>query len=261
MTGKQCDGYRALQFGLLAFIVRREFKLAFLEERRGLISIWELDKEDVNSILDAAAELRRKPRPQGMNGAVMASLFFEPSTRTRLSFETAQYRLGGSVVGFTNARASSVSKGESLADTIRTVAGYSDVIVMRHPLEGAARWASEVTDVPIINGGDGSNQHPTQTLLDLFTIREHRGDLIDLKIGFLGDLRYGRTVHSLVEALKHYRAEFRFIAPRELQIPRRYLDDLEDLGLKYELADQTSASVVGLDVLYVTRIQKESVGD
>ncbi len=235
--------------------------MAFLKDKRGLISIWELGREDIDSILDGAVELQRNPRPQGMNGAVMASLFFEPSTRTRLSFETAQARLGGPVVGFSTAKSSSVAKGESLADTIQTVAGYSDVIVMRHPLEGAARWASEVSDVPIINGGDGANQHPTQTLLDLFTIREYHGKLDGLKIGFLGDLRYGRTVHSLVEALKLYNAEYRFIAPAALQIPQRYLDDLQKEKLPYQLVNQPAGAVEGLDVLYVTRIQKERLGD
>jgi len=255
-----CTGpYPAPQCG--AFGPWREDEMGFLQARRGLISIWELERGDMDAILDGAAELRRTPRPQGMHGAVMASLFFEPSTRTRLSFETAQNRLGGGVVGFASAGSSSVSKGESLADTIRTVAGYADVIVMRHPLEGAARWASEVTQVPVINAGDGANQHPTQTLLDLFTIRENRGRLDGLTVGFLGDLRYGRTVHSLVEALKLYGARFRFIAPAALQIPQRYLDELAAAGLEYELVNQPGGAVEGLDVLYVTRIQKERLGD
>lgn len=235
--------------------------MGFLQDKKGLISIWELGRHDIDDILDAAAELQRTPRPQGLSGAIVASLFFEPSTRTRLSFETAAHRLSGRVVGFANAGVSSAAKGESLADTIRTVAGYSDAIVMRHPLEGAARWASEVTEVPILNGGDGANQHPTQTLLDLFTIREYHGTLEGLTIGLLGDLRYGRTVHSLVEALKIYKASYRFIAPASLQIPQRYLDDLTAAGLKYEIVNQPAGAVEGLDVLYTTRIQKERLGD
>jgi aspartate carbamoyltransferase catalytic subunit len=196
-----------------------------------------------------------------MDGKVVATLFFEPSTRTRLSFESAVNRLGGRVIGFSEASSTSVSKGESLKDTILTVANYSDLIVMRHPVEGSARFASEVSPVPIINAGDGANQHPTQTMLDLYSIRKTQGTLNNLKIVMVGDLKYGRTVHSLLMAMSQFNASFVFIAPKELQMPQEYKLFLKEAGLKFEEHTDLADNIKDADIVYMTRVQKERFSD
>lgn len=226
-----------------------------------ILSVRDFSKEDMLYILDCAARMEAKPQPTLMAGQVMASLFFEPSTRTRLSFESAMRRLGGSVVGFSSPKSTSLAKGETLKDTIRMVEAYSDVIVMRHPLDGSARLASEVSRVPVINGGDGTNQHPTQTFLDLYTIRKSKGTLEGLKIGFVGDLKYGRTVHSLAEALSHFKTEICFISLNQLRMPQTHLDDLTARGVKYRETEDIREAIGLLDILYVTRIQQERFPD
>ena len=184
----------------------------------------------------------------------MASLFFEPSTRTRLSFETAMIRLGGSVIGISESKTASIAKGESLTDTIRTVENYCDVIVIRHPLEGSARLAAEVAEVPVINAGDGSNQHPTQTLLDLYTIKREKGKIDGCNVGFLGDLKHARTIHSLIYALNFYNVKFYFISPELLRLPEGIKSEIKN---EYEEYEKLEEVINELDVLYVTRIQKE----
>ena len=189
---------------------------------KSLVSITDYSKEKIQSILEHAAAFEKNPNQDLLKGKVVATLFFEPSTRTRLSFETAINRLGGKVIGFSDASTTSSSKGETLKDTITMVSNYADLIVMRHPLDGAARYASEVSCIPIINAGDGANQHPTQTMLDLYSIKKTQGKLENLKIYFVGDLKYGRTVHSLLMAMSHFIPTFTFIAPDELIIPELY---------------------------------------
>ncbi len=212
-------------------------------------------------MLDLAEEFEKNPSQKIMDGKVVATLFFEPSTRTRLSFESAVNRLGGRVIGFSEASSTSVSKGESLKDTILTVANYSDLIVMRHPVEGSARFASEVSPVPIINAGDGANQHPTQTMLDLYSIRKTQGTLNNQKIVMVGDLKYGRTVHSLLMAMSQFNASFVFIAPKELQMPQEYKLFLKESGLKYEEHTDLAENIKDADIVYMTRVQKERFSD
>jgi aspartate carbamoyltransferase catalytic subunit len=226
---------------------------------RSVVSAEDVSKDDLLHLLDVAAFYERDVGPR-LRGKVLGTLFFEPSTRTRLSFESAMLRLGGSVVGFADARMSSLAKGESLADTIRVVESYCDAIVIRHPMEGAARLAAETAHVPVVNGGDGSNQHPTQTFLDLYTVRKATGRLDGLRIGFLGDLRYSRTVHSLSKALLHFRAEQVFVGPPILRLPQETRETLARAGrLAGEV--ETLEEAGPLDVLYVTRIQKERFPD
>jgi len=229
-------------------------------ENKHLVSITDYSKEEIFRILDLAADFEKNPNQNLLNNRVVATLFFEPSTRTRLSFESAICRLGGKYIGFTDAASSSVKKGESLKDTIMTVANYSDLIVMRHPIEGSARWASEVSRVPIVNAGDGANQHPTQTLLDLYSIRKTQGTLDNLNIYFVGDLKYGRTVHSLLQAMSMFNTTYHFISPKELRIPDEYKLFLDHKGLKYtehrELDEISDA-----DIIYMTRIQRERFSD
>ncbi|QKG80364.1 aspartate carbamoyltransferase [Tenuifilum thalassicum] len=230
-------------------------------KNKSLVSINDLSKEEIYSILDLAEEFEKSPNPKLMEGKVVATLFYEPSTRTRLSFESAVNRLGGRVIGFSEASTSSVSKGESLKDTILTVANYSDLIVMRHPIEGSARYASEVSPVPIINAGDGANQHPTQTLLDLYSIRKTQGKLDNLKIVMVGDLKYGRTVHSLLMAMSRFGASFTFISPDELKMPKEYKMYLDELGLKYEEHSELAPNIKDADIVYMTRVQRERFSD
>jgi aspartate carbamoyltransferase catalytic subunit len=223
-----------------------------------VISISDFSRKQLDNVLSEAKKMNsalKKGRPLTvMNGKVMAALFFEPSTRTRLSFETAMNRLGGKVIGFAQPGGTSLKKKETMADTILTVAGYADVIVMRHPLPGSARLASEVSPVPIINGGDGSNQHPTQTMLDLFTIKQELGRLDGLNVALVGDLKYGRTVHSLCTALQKYKnTEFKFVSPPELKIPSQYK--------KGKYSETEELDLQGADVVYVTRIQEERFSD
>jgi len=212
-------------------------------------------------VLDLAEEFEKNPSQKIMDGKVVATLFFEPSTRTRLSFESAVNRLGGRIIGFSEASSTSVSKGESLKDTILTVANYSDLIVMRHPVEGSARFASEVSPVPIINAGDGANQHPTQTMLDLYSIRKTQGTLNNQKIVMVGDLKYGRTVHSLLMAMSQFNASFVFIAPKELQMPQEYKLFLKEAGLKFEEHTDLAENIKDADIVYMTRVQKERFSD
>jgi len=228
---------------------------------RSIISVRDLSREDFDSIIDCAERLEREPQPTLLNGAVMAALFFEPSTRTRLSFESAMLRLGGRVLGFAEAGVSSTKKGESLHDTIKTVEGYVDVVVMRHPIEGSARWAAESCKVPVINAGDGANQHPTQTCLDLYTMRRHCKRLKDLTVGFVGDLRYGRTVHSLSMALSLYGGTQVYIAPPSLRMPSEFRREVQGRGVEVFETESIEEYLPKLDILYVTRIQKERFGD
>lgn len=228
---------------------------------KSLVSIDDLNTEEILSILDLAEEFEQEPVQNLLTGKVIATLFFEPSTRTRLSFESAISRLGGKIVGFADSSSSSVSKGETLHDTIRMVSNYSDLIVMRHPIEGSARFASEIASVPVINAGDGANQHPTQTLLDLYSIRKTQGTLDNLNIFMVGDLKYGRTVHSLMMAMSRWNTTFNFISPEELKMPDEFKLYLENLGLKYYEHNDFTDIISKADIIYMTRVQKERFSD
>ncbi|MFZ5430871.1 MAG: aspartate carbamoyltransferase [Bacteroidota bacterium] len=231
-------------------------------KKRDLISITDYSREEYLRIMELAAEFEKNPNQDLLKGKVVASLFFEPSTRTRLSFETAISRLGGRIIGIADPGSSSVTKGETLHDTIKMVTNYADLIVMRHPLEGAARYAAEVATVPVINAGDGANQHPTQTLLDMYSILKTQGRLDNLNIFMVGDLKYGRTVHSLLMAMSEFENQiFNFIAPEELLMPEEYKIHLRERGIRYfehlEFTDIISAA----DIIYMTRVQKERFSD
>jgi aspartate carbamoyltransferase catalytic subunit len=228
---------------------------------KSLISINDYSKENYMRILELAEEFEKNPKQNLLQGYVIATLFFEPSTRTRLSFESAINRLGGRVIGFAEAGITSATKGESLRDTIKTVSNYCDLIVMRHPLEGSARFASEVAGVPVINAGDGANQHPTQTLLDLYSINKTQGKLDDLNIFMVGDLKYGRTVHSLLMAMSKFKTTFNFISPDELKMPVEYKLYLDNLGLKYYEHKDFTEIISRADIIYMTRVQKERFSD
>lgn len=231
-------------------------------KKKDLISITDYSKDDYLRILELAAEFEKNPNQRLLEGKVVASLFFEPSTRTRLSFETAINRLGGRIIGFSDAGSSSVSKGETLHDTTRMVSNYVDLIVMRHPLEGSARYAAEVSDVPVINAGDGANQHPTQTLLDLYSIRKTQGTLDNINIFMVGDLKYGRTVHSLLMALSQFENPiFNFIAPEELAMPEEYKLFLKEKGIRYFEHTEINDNINHADIIYMTRVQKERFMD
>lgn len=227
-----------------------------------LVSIHQLSVEDITRILDRAELFELNPNRDLLTGKVVATLFFEPSTRTRLSFETAVVRLGGKVIGFSDAATSSSSKGETLKDTISMVGNYADLIVMRHFLEGAACYASELNRVPIVNAGDGANQHPSQTLLDMYSIRKTQGSLYDKTIVLVGDLKYGRTVHSLIEGMSHFRPKFIFVAPEELKLPREYKSFCEEHEIPYEEHSVFDEYVINqADILYMTRVQRERFVD
>jgi aspartate carbamoyltransferase catalytic subunit len=228
---------------------------------KSLVSIDDYTKEEQLRILDLAEKFEAKPVQKILEGYVVSTLFFEPSTRTRLSFESAANRLGAKVIGFSDAGSSSVSKGESLNDTILTVSNYADIIVMRHPKEGSARYASEVSPVPIINAGDGANQHPTQTLLDMYSIRKTQGKLENLQIAFVGDLKYGRTVHSLTFALCNFNATFHLVSPEELKLPSYVKRKIKDMKLDYFQYTDMNEVIPQVDILYMTRIQKERFSD
>ncbi len=228
---------------------------------RDIISITELSEGDILHVLKHAEQLKRKPKPSLLTGKVMGSCFFEPSTRTRLSFETAMKRLGGTVVGFADANVTSAKKGETVSDSIRIIGQYVDVVAMRHPLEGAARVAAESTDKPVINGGDGANQHPTQTLLDLFTIQETQKKLKGLHIALVGDLKYGRTVHSLAQALMHFDAHLYFVAPDSLQMPKYLCEELREAKVPFSFHARMEEVIDKVDILYMTRIQGERFSD
>ncbi len=231
-------------------------------KNKSLISINDYSKEELLKILKTAEEFEANPRQKILSNHVIASLFFEPSTRTRLSFESAINQLGGRVIGFSDSSSTSVKKGESLRDTIETVSLYSDLIVMRHPIEGSARFASEINDTPIINAGDGANQHPTQCLLDLYSIQKTQGTLDNLDIAFVGDLKYGRTVHSLVIAMSMFKnTRFHLISPVELKLPRSVKDFIIESGLSYTQYTDISDVMEFVDILYMTRIQAERFAD
>ena len=223
---------------------------------RNIISIKDFSRADLIYFLKVATKFENYRKPI-LDGSVLATLFFEPSTRTRLSFEAAMTQLGGRYIGFADPNVSSAKKGETLHDSIKVIGGYCDVIVIRHPEAGSAQEAAEATPIPVINGGDGPNQHPTQTLLDLYTIKKEKGRITGLNIGFIGDLKYGRTVHSLADALAKFNCKMTFISPKSLKMPKKQLDELSSLGISFvETADLDKVSKK-IDVLYATRIQKE----
>ncbi len=229
-------------------------------EIRNLISITDFSVEEIDKMIGVAGDIMKNPDKyiDICKGKKLATLFFEPSTRTRLSFEAAMLELGGSVLGFSEASSSSASKGESVSDTIRTVGCYADIIAMRHPKEGAPIVAARRTTVPIINGGDGGHHHPTQTLTDLLTITREKGRLNNLTVGLCGDLKFGRTVHSLIEAMLRYEnVRFVLIAPPELRVPQYIIDMLEKAGAEYKQVETMEAVMPELDILYMTRVQRE----
>ena len=233
-----------------------------MNENRSLVSIANLSKDKIMYLIYMAQEFEKHPNRKILDDRVVATLFFEPSTRTRLSFETADNRLGARVIGFTDPKVTSSTKGETLKDTIMMVSNYADVIVMRHYLEGAARYASEVSPVPVINAGDGANQHPTQTMLDLYSIYKTQGTLENLNIYLVGDLKYGRTVHSLIMALRHFNPTLHFIAPEELSLPNEYKDFCKENNIKFEEHNDFNADVISnADILYMTRVQRERFTD
>ena len=229
---------------------------------RDIISVKDFSREEINYILKIAQAMEpvAAKGSEMLKGKILATLFFEPSTRTRLSFEAAMHKLGGSTIGFAEAEIASVKKGENLADTVRTVENYADVIAVRHPLEGAARLAAEFAKVPIINGGSGAEEHPTQALLDLYTIMKEKKNIDGLKIAFVGDLRYGRTVHSLAYALSLYNVELILVSPESLKMRREVLQTIKE---RITVVEKTGLEKVipAVDVLYVTRIQKERFPD
>lgn len=228
----------------------------------GIVSINDLSKKEILDLLDLAHYFEHHPNSKILDGKIVATLFFEPSTRTRLSFETAANRLGARIIGFSDPAATSTSKGETLKDTIKMVSNYADVIVMRHYLEGAARYASEMTDVPVINAGDGAHQHPSQTLLDLYSILQTQGRLDDITVTMVGDLKYGRTVHSLLMALSHFRVKFNFVACDELRMPEEFLEFCRKAGIPFtESRDFTPEIINSTDILYMTRVQRERFTD
>jgi len=230
-------------------------------KNRSFVSVDDFSPEEIKKILDLAEEFEKQPVRNLLTGKVIATLFFEPSTRTRLSFESAINRLGGKIIGFADSSSSSVSKGETLYDTIRMVSNYCDLIVMRHPIEGSARFASEIATVPVINAGDGANQHPTQTMLALYSIRKTQGTLENLNIFMVGDLKYGRTVHSLLMAMAHWKTTFNFISPEELRMPDEYKLYLDNIGLKYYEHRDFTEIISRADIIYMTRVQKERFSD
>jgi aspartate carbamoyltransferase catalytic subunit len=230
-------------------------------KNRSLISITDYSREEILKVLEIAGDFEDDPRQRILDKYVIASLFFEPSTRTRLSFESAVQYLGGSIIGFASADTSSVRKGESLKDTILTVSNYSDLIVMRNPLDGSARYASEVSPVPIINAGDGANQHPTQCLLDLYSIQKTQGTLENLHVALVGDLKYGRTVHSLVQALSLFNTTFHLVSPESLKLPSAVKIYIKEAGLEYYQYTDLMDVMEIADIIYMTRVQQERFPD
>jgi aspartate carbamoyltransferase catalytic subunit len=231
-------------------------------DRNHVITAKDLSRADIETVLDRAAAIERDPPERERHaGRLLGLCFFEPSTRTRMSFEAAIKRLGGDALDMGPVDSSSATKGESLADTVRVIAGYADALVLRHPSEGAATMASEFVDVPLLNAGDGAGQHPTQTLLDLYTMRENAGGLSDLTVGIMGDLKYGRTVHSLAYALTKFDARQHFVSPESLRLPRSVRYDLHEAGARVREHDDLDAVLDELEVLYVTRIQRERFPD
>ncbi len=226
-----------------------------------LISMRDLSKKEIMHLMDIAAKIENKEIIPDMQRKLAALLFFEPSTRTMFSFDTAMKRMNGDTIIMSGTKNTSSKKGETFADTLETIAQYADIIIMRSPIEGAARYASEVVDVPVVNAGDGANQHPTQALLDLYSIIKTQGTLEDLKIGLAGDLRFGRTIHSLAQAMSLFGAKFKFISPSFLKMPQYIKDDLNVKNIEFEELDDIEGNIDDLDILYVTRIQKERFAD
>lgn len=233
-----------------------------MNENRSLVTIANLTKDKIMYLIQMAQEFEKFPNRKILDDRVVATLFFEPSTRTRLSFETAANRLGARVIGFTDPKVTSSTKGETLKDTIMMVSNYADVIVMRHHLEGAARYASEISPVPVVNAGDGANQHPSQTMLDLYSIYKTQGTLENLNVYLVGDLKYGRTVHSLIMALRHFNPTLHFVAPKELAMPDEYKIYCRAHGIRFEEHEDFNAEVISdADILYMTRVQRERFTD
>ena len=230
--------------------------------KHDFVTIADLSKDKIMYMIRLAQEFEKHPNRELLKGKIVATLFFEPSTRTRLSFETAANRLGAKVIGFSDAKASSVTKGETLKDTILMVSNYADVIVMRHYIEGAAQYASEISPVPIVNAGDGAHMHPSQCLLDLYSIYKTQGTLENLNIYLVGDLKYGRTVHSLITAMRHFNPTFHFIAPEELAMPNEYKLYCKQHGIKFKEHTEFNENIIAdADILYMTRVQKERFSD
>ena len=233
---------------------------------KNIISIKEFEREDIEFILDEASKLediaKSREVSEELKGKLLGLMFFEPSTRTKMSFETSMKRLGGDCIGFENTGSSSVSKGESIADTAKMFEGYSDALVIRHELEGVSKFISDIVDVPVINAGDGAGQHPTQTLLDLYTIKKELGEIDNLKIALIGDLKFGRTVHSLSNALGMFEnVKIYLVSPPELRMPQEVLHDLKNTNVTYKEVENIEDVIDDVDVLYVTRIQKERFAD
>lgn len=239
-----------------------EFEITSLMGKHNFVTIADLSKEKILYMIKSAQEFEKHPNREILKGKIVATLFFEPSTRTRLSFETAANRLGARVIGFSDAKVTSTTKGETLKDTILMVSNYADVIVMRHYIEGAAQYASEIAPVPIINAGDGAHQHPSQCMLDLYSIYKTQGKLDNLEICLVGDLKYGRTVHSLIMAMRHFNPTFHFIAPKELSMPDEYKLYCRENGIKYIEHTEFNEEIISkADILYMTRVQKERFSD
>ena len=224
---------------------------------KDIISIRDLSLTEINLILKLAKKFKKKPPKKYLLNKIIAHCFFEPSTRTRLSFETATLRLGGQVIGFSNSENISTKKGEDLSDTIRTISYYADLIIIRHPREGAARLAAEVSDKPIINAGDGANQHPTQALADLFTIQEAQGNLEGLSIALVGDLKYGRVIHSLLQICALFNMRLFLLAPSLLALPEALCDELKHQGIRFSFHSNLDEIISRVDILYMTRLQRE----
>jgi aspartate carbamoyltransferase catalytic subunit len=231
-------------------------------EKHNFVTIADLSKEKILYLIKMAQEFEKYPNREILKGKVVATLFFEPSTRTRLSFETAANRLGARVIGFADPKVTSGTKGETLKDTILMVSNYADVIAMRHYIEGAAQYASEIAPIPIINAGDGAHQHPSQCMLDLYTIYQTQGTLENLNIYLVGDLKYGRTVHSLIMAMRHFNPTFHFIAPKELAMPNEYKLYCKENNIRYvEHTAFNEKIIADADIIYMTRVQKERFSD
>jgi aspartate carbamoyltransferase catalytic subunit len=224
---------------------------------KDIISILDFTKEEILYILEISARMETEACPDILKGKILANLFFEPSTRTRLSFEAAMKRMGGQVIGFDELGTTSTVKGESLRDSVKIIEGYCDIIVLRHFLEGASRLTADSVEIPVINAGDGASQHPTQTFVDLYAIKKAKGDIENLSVGFLGDLKYGRTAHSLAYALSHFNAEMYFISPPSLKMPKDYIEELGIRNVSYQEVEAIADVSNKLDILYCTRIQKE----
>ena len=239
-----------------------EHSIKIQMEKHNFVTIADLSKEKIEYLLQMAQEFEKHPNRELLKGKVVATLFFEPSTRTQLSFQTAANRLGARVIGFYDAKTSSTTKGETLKDTILMVSNYADIIAMRHHIEGAAQYASEVAPVPIVNAGDGAHQHPSQCMLDIYSIYKTQGTLENLNIYLVGDLKYGRTVHSLLMAMRHFNPTFHFVAPKELSMPNEYKVYCKEHGIKYQEHTAFNEKVIAdADILYMTRVQKERFSD